>query len=79
MKNFFGVTSKKGHVFFCKRWVPFFEDNNAGRHFCPDFQRFCPHFLGILPEFSTYQNCWGALAPLPPPPPTPLLPRDLLT
>ena len=35
IKTFFGINPKKDlHVFFCKRWAPFFLD------FCPDFQGF---------------------------------------
>jgi len=48
MKTFFGVTSKKGlHVFFCKGLAPFFDVNNVGRHFCPDFTGFCPDLHGF--------------------------------
>jgi len=40
-------------------------NNNVGRHFCPDFQGFCPEFRQI----KTFE---GALASPAPSPPTPL-------
>jgi len=56
MKTFFGMTFKKGlHVFFCKRWAPFYEIKQDWEPFCPDAQRFCPD-LRILPGFSINQN-----------------------
>jgi len=56
------------YLFFCKRWVPYLKSNNVGRHFCPDFQGFCPNFQQI-------KTIGGALAPTPP---TPLLRRPCL-
>ena len=39
----FGVTSKKGlHVFSANLGCHCLKSNNAGRHFYPDFQDFCP-------------------------------------
>jgi len=52
LKTFFGVTSKKAFMFFCKRWAPFFE---VKQHWAP----FLPRFSGIFPGLSTNQNFWG--------------------
>ena len=63
---FFVWPPKKGlHVLFCKCWVPFFEIKQC----CVTF---LPRFSGILPKVSTNQNFWGALAPPPPAPLTPI-------
>jgi len=53
-------------MFFCKRWAPFFEIKQSWHQFFPEFQRF-------FPEFGQIKTFGGALAPLVPPPPTPLL------
>jgi len=56
-RPFFGVTSKK--VFMCfldMLGSIFLKSNNVGRHFCPNFQRFCPDFWQI-------KTFGGALAP----------------
>jgi len=44
----------------------FLKSNNVGRHFYPDFQRFCP-------DFQQIKTFWGAHANPVPLPPTPLL------
>jgi len=52
---FFGVTSKKGlQMFFYKRCAPFFEETNVGRHFCWDFQWFCPNFQEFCLDFQGF-------------------------
>jgi len=45
MKTFFGMTSKEGlHVFFCKRWAPFFEIKQRWALFFLDFRDFARIF-----------------------------------
>ena len=54
---FFGMTSKKGlHVFFCKRWAPFYEIKQGWAPFLPGFSEILPRFSRILPGFSINQN-----------------------
>jgi len=51
---------KKGlHLFFCKRWAPFFEVKQGRAPCFPCFSRISPGFSGIMPGFLTYQNFWG--------------------
>jgi len=40
------------HVFFCKRWVPFFKDKKHWAPFVPGFLRTLTRFSGIFPGFS---------------------------
>ena len=64
--TFFGVTSKNGHVFFCKPWALFFEVK----------QRWAPFLRGLsgmLPRFSANQNFWVCACIPSPPTPAPLL------
>ena len=39
------------HVFFCKRWVPFFEDK-VGCHFYSDFAKIFGRFAQIFGDFA---------------------------
>jgi len=43
-------------VISCKPFfAPFFEVNDVGHYFCPDFQRFCPdfqYFVWIFRDFA---------------------------
>jgi len=41
--------------------------------FCSDFQGFCKNFQRFCPDFQRIKTFGGALAPLAPPPPAPLL------
>jgi len=41
----------------------FLKANNAGGHFCPDFQRFCPDFQGFCSDFRQIKTFGGALSP----------------
>jgi len=55
-RPFFGMTYNKGHVFFCKRWAPFYEIKQGWAPFLPGFSKILPRFLRILPGFSINQN-----------------------
>jgi len=55
MTTFFGVTSKKRHVFFCKPWAPFFEVKQRSAPFLRGFS-------GMLPSFQQIKTFGGALA-----------------
>ena len=84
---------KSLHLFFCKRWVPFFEVKQRWAQFLPRFSaiwprylgilhvilRILPKFSGILPGFSTNQNLWGCACTPVPPPPTPLVKKETHT
>ena len=85
MKSIFDVTFKKGlHVFFCKRQASCFEVKQLWAPFLPGFKDFAHIFrnfdwiVGYLPRCSKIFDksiVWGgALAPLAPPPLTPLVP-----
>jgi len=56
-RSFFGMTSKKVlHVFFCKRWAPFYEIKQGWAPFLPGFSEILPRFLRTFPGFSINQN-----------------------
>ena len=58
MKTFFGVTSKKNHVFFSANLrCHFLKSNNAGRRLYSDFQ-------GFFSDFQQIKTFGGALTPL---------------
>jgi len=55
------TSQKQDFMWFCRRWMPFFNSNQVGHHFYPDFQvfgkgfhRFCPDFHGFFPNFQGF-------------------------
>jgi len=79
----FGTTSRKRfHMILQTLGAIFFKSNHVGRHFSPEFQRFCkgfhrlrpdfhvlcPDFWGFFPGFHQFKAFGGAVAPLPPAP-----------
>jgi len=72
MKNFFGVTSKKGlHAFFLQMLCTICWSQTTMGAFLLGFSAILPRFSGMFPGFLTNQNFYGRPCTPTTPPPIP--------